>query len=164
MLFSNYAGPIEEKLIIKVKRTSEETVEMKWNVPHVDEKINKTLHYEVECFVCEDKICNKSCKKAGFQPKKDDLYKTSVKISNLHENKRYKFRVYPKTVINKHIDKADWNYTETFYLLESNSTLLFFNYCLIFSRIILNSIEMEIAWLGIILRVQKRIYKIGNQK
>jgi hypothetical protein len=111
----NFTGPITEKLNMRIDRLPNKTVKVTWNAVKVDEEIRYSLQYDVQCFMCdhEGRKCHMACENAHYQPRQYNVTETFVDVSNLHPGHRYKFRVYPKTVINRFIGRSDWSYTET---------------------------------------------------
>ena len=107
----DFTGPIKEKLNISVKKR-DKTFNVTWTAAKVQEELKHSLRYDVECFLCEGQKCNMTCQNVKYKPRQNNLTETFVEISNLHPGHRYKFIVYPKTVINKFIGKENWNYTE----------------------------------------------------
>ena len=112
----HFTGLIEEKLQISIKTLRDKafnvTFNVTWTAVKVEEELKHSLHYDVECFLCEGQKCNMTCQNVTYKPRQNNLTKTFVEISNLHPGHRYKFRVYPKTVINKLIGKENWSYAE----------------------------------------------------
>ncbi|CAB4021090.1 ephrin type-B receptor 1-B-like [Paramuricea clavata] len=108
-------GPITEKLKMRINKFPNKTVKLTWNAVKVDEEIRYSLHYDVQCFMCdrEGRKCHMACENARYQPRQNNVTETFVDVSNLHPDHRYKFRVYPKTVINRFIGRVNWSYSET---------------------------------------------------
>ena len=107
---SYFTGPIKEKLKLSiVKQNAERTVQLSWSDAKVEKEIENSLHYDIQCLTCKQPKCHyNACKNVHYKPRQYNLTKTSVKISYLQPGYRYKFRVYPKTVINNLISEKEW--------------------------------------------------------
>lgn len=103
-------GPIKEKLTLSImKKNVDNKVQLTWQGAKVEKEIENSLHYDIECMTCKVPNCYyNTCKNVDYKPKQYNLTQTSVEISNLQPGHRYKFKVYPKTVINSFISKNEW--------------------------------------------------------
>ena len=112
-------GPIKEKLKLSiVKKNADSTIQLTWPGAKVEKEITNSLYYDAQCLTCKKPNCHyTACNNVDYNPRQYNLTKTSVEISNLQPGHRYKFRVYPKTVINNFISKNEWVFSEETYEL-----------------------------------------------
>ena len=96
----------------KVEDTSDGSVNITWNKPNSNGGLNETIMYDVECYFCEENLCNKLCIGKIYSPSQYNLTGTSVVISDLY-NGLYIVRVYPKNSLNELVRKEKWNFTTT---------------------------------------------------
>lgn len=110
-----FTGPIKETFKISIEKGHvDKTVQLTWPGAKVEKELQNSLLYDVECFRCKESNCQRlnTCKNVAYKPGRYNLTKTAVEISNLQPGHRYKFKIYPKTVINKFIDKKEWVFSE----------------------------------------------------
>ena len=86
-------------------------VEVSWTKPN--NSLNETILYNVECFICNQSICNISCTNETYDPSSKNLSLTSVTVSNLIPGDRYVFRVYARNSLNNNVPKVEWGFHET---------------------------------------------------
>ena len=101
---------LKDKPVYKVNKTR---VTIKWNEPDKTESLNESIFYDVECFLCKEKICNLTCGNVKFNPGNDNINTTLVVVTELTAGKSYKVRVYPKNNLNENILKNKWKFMET---------------------------------------------------
>ena len=75
--------------------TEENGVTLLWSEPKKNDNLDEEIFYDVECFSCGQKTCNKSCSNKRYHPGTQDLNQTSVVVSNLKPLECYIFRIYP---------------------------------------------------------------------
>ena len=101
---------LKDEPVYEVNKTS---VTIKWSEPDKTESLSEPIFYDVECFLCKEKICNLTCENVIFSPGNKNIKTTFVVVTKLTTGKSYQFRVYPKNNLNKNILKNQWKYMET---------------------------------------------------
>ena len=89
------------------------SVVLKWDEP-LDNELNETLKYDVECYTCSSSKsadCKEKYEHAKYNPGQHNLTTTSVTISNLKHSSKYKFKVSSKNMISKP-SNVPWKFTE----------------------------------------------------
>jgi hypothetical protein len=90
------------------------SVTLAWSEPKkINDSLDEEIFYDVECFSCNQKTCNKSCTNERYHPGMQDLNQTSVVVSNLKPLECYMFRIYPRNSLNNVVPKEKWNFLET---------------------------------------------------
>ncbi|CAB4014881.1 ephrin type-A receptor 5 isoform X5, partial [Paramuricea clavata] len=112
---------LKERPMIEINKTSAH-ITITWSKPDTTESLNEMISYDVECFLCEEKICKSPCStNVMFIPSNDDLHSTFVVVTKLQPGRTYVFRVYPKNILNKRIPKDKWNFLETEHFTHQSS-------------------------------------------
>ena len=94
----------------KFNMSSPSNITITWTKPKKDTGLHETVRYDVECYSCEKSVCNRPCFGAKYDPRKHNLTRTSVVVSNLKPGFKYVFRVYPKNSVNEQVVKEKWNF------------------------------------------------------
>jgi hypothetical protein len=116
---------LKERPMVETNKTSTLVI-IRWSKPDTTESLNEMISYDVECFLCEEKICSSPCStNVMFNPPNDDLHSTFVVVTKLQPGRTYVFRVYPKNSLNKRIPKDKWNFLETEYFTYQPSSKKF---------------------------------------
>ena len=90
------------------------TVILSWNKPKKDDSLDEEIFYNVECFSCNQKLCNHSCTNGErFYPEPKEFNKTSVVVYDLKPRECYTFKIYPKNSLNYVVPKEKWKILET---------------------------------------------------
>ena len=95
----------------KFDMSSPSNIIITWSKPKTDTGLHETVRYDVECYSCEKSVCNRPYFGAKYDPRKHNLTRTSVVVSNLKPGFKYVFRVYPKNSVNEQVVKEKWNFT-----------------------------------------------------
>ena len=96
-----------------MEKITKSSIILKWDEP-LDNELNETLKYDVECCSCSSSKsadCKEKYEHAKYNPDQHNLTTTSVTISNLKHNSKYKFKVYSKNMISKP-NNVPWKFTE----------------------------------------------------
>ena len=100
---------MDERPKFNISSTSNITIT--WSKLKTDTGLQETVTYDVECYSCEKSVCNRPCFGAKYDPRKHNLTRTSVVVSNLKPGFKYVFRIYPKNSVNGQVIKEKWNCT-----------------------------------------------------
>lgn len=87
------------------------SISITWLPPSNNGGINETIFYAIECFICNESVCNKSCTDILYIPSRYNLTKTSVRVSGLVGGETYQFRIFPKNSLNTFIPRSKWEFT-----------------------------------------------------
>ena len=101
---------LKDEPVYEVNKSS---VTIKWSEPDKTQSLSEPIFYDVECFLCKEKICSPTCENVIFSPGNKNIKTTFVVVTKLTTGKTYLFRVYPKNSLNKYILKNQWKYMET---------------------------------------------------
>ena len=91
------------------------SVNLTWSEPRVDGGFNGSTKYTVECYLCvNESKCDTMAENAIFFPAKTNLTTTSVIVSNLMLNEKYKFKVISMNNL-KDVPSGKWKFREKLY-------------------------------------------------
>ena len=96
-----------------MEKITKSSVILKRDKP-LDNELNETFKYDVECYSCSSSKsadCKEKYERAQYNPGQQNLTTTSVTISNLKHDSKYKFKVYSKNMISKPRN-VPWKFTE----------------------------------------------------
>ena len=103
------------KLEHKPKRyqIDEKSLNITWDEPKINNGINETVVYDIQCFVCDgESHCNRTrCKDLKYDPAGPyNITKTYVRVSGVDVGSTYVFRIYPKYSLT---ERLAYNSTES---------------------------------------------------
>ena len=84
-----------------------------WLPPSNNNGMNETIFYDIECMICVESICNKTCTDILFTPSQYNLTQTSVRVSGLVVGDTCQFRIFPKDSLNSVMPRSAWTYIST---------------------------------------------------
>ena len=91
------------------------SVNLTWNAPRDDGGFNGSTKYTVECYLCVNEFkCDTMAEDAIFFPAKTNLTSTSVIVSNLMLNEKYKFKVISMSSL-RNVPSGKWKFREKLY-------------------------------------------------
>jgi hypothetical protein len=107
---------------VKINATSEpKQINVTWEEAMNEDGFNKSITYTVEVYLCTNQssiyLCNTTPKDVQFSPRKKNLTKTYVIVSNVVLKQEYKIKVISMSSL-KNVSNDTWKFSEKNYTYE----------------------------------------------
>ncbi len=103
---------IENKPIVKQVEGSSNSVNITWLSPANNSGFHEVILYDIQCNICVESVCNKSCTDLLYDPSQYNVTRTWVRVSGLVDGPTYQFRVFPKNSLNRVVPRERWTFAE----------------------------------------------------
>ena len=118
----------ENKPIVRHVEGSSNSANITWLPPANNSGFDEVILYEIQCNICVESVCNKSCTDLSYDPSQYNITRTWVRVSALANGQTFQFRTFPKNSLNKILSRDRWTFTATnpfLFLSRGNSIWLY---------------------------------------
>ena len=97
--------------IVKQVEGSSDSVNITWLPPANNNRFDEVILYDIQCNICVESVCNKSCTDLSYDPSQYNITRTWVRVSGLVNNDQiYQFRIFPKNSLNRVVPRDRWTF------------------------------------------------------